>query len=247
MTGPRWLLSRRRRPEAPARLYCFPHSGGQPGEYMRWSDGLPGVEVWGVQLPGRGSRSAEPPKKTMAELIAALVGEVELAPPYAFFGHSLGALVAYETALALRDLGRPGPDHLFLSAVPAPHLHVAEPGAEEVGDPELVAAVERQFGPLPAAVHEDPELRRLAMGTLRADLAIVAAYRAAPVTPVDCSIFVLGGDKDDEASEEQLAAWRPYTTGPFSLRLFPGGHFYFREHHDDVLHLLRTALAGHFG
>src|SRR5205823_943244 len=94
--GTPWLVCRQRRPEAAMRLYCLPHSGGSAGEYVRWSDGLPGVEVWGVQLPGRGQRVGEPPLTRMPALVAALVASVPFRPPFALFGHSLGGLVAYE-------------------------------------------------------------------------------------------------------------------------------------------------------
>ncbi|GAA4183196.1 alpha/beta fold hydrolase [Streptosporangium oxazolinicum] len=243
MTGsrPRWLLCRERRPEARLRMYCFPHSGGSPGEYMRWSDALPDVEVWAVQLPGRGSRREEAPSTSMPELVEALVSEVEFVAPYVLLGHSLGALVAYETALALRDRGSPGPAALYLSGYRAPHLHEPGPDLPKLGDEDLAAVIESEHGPLPEEVKADPDVLAAALEVVRADLTIVATYRPVRVEPLTCPLVILGGDRDEE-SGESLTAWSRYTTGPCDVWTFPGDHFYFRERTDDFLRHLATGL-----
>ncbi|WP_430788854.1 thioesterase II family protein [Actinoplanes sp. G11-F43] len=229
-----WLLRRRPRPRAPLRMYVFPHSGGTPGEYLRWADALPDVEVHGVQFPGRGGRYTEAPFTRMAPAVAALLAAVEFRAPFVFFGHSLGALVAYETALALRAAGRPQPLRLYASAYRAPHLHDPGPDLSGLAGAALVAAIERDHGPLPAIVKDDPELLEMTLPVLQADLGIVASYRYAPRPPLDCPVSVLGGAGDHE-TPEQLAAWDRHTTAGADVRLFPGGHFYFRERDDDLL------------
>jgi surfactin synthase thioesterase subunit len=241
-TRSRWLLCRRPRPAAGVRLYCFPHSGGSAGEYLRWSDRLPEVELSGLQLPGRGSRLEEEPLTTMSDLVSSVVDEVEFRPPYALFGHSLGALVAYETAQALRERGQPPPRQVFLSAYGAAHLHRPGPPLHELDGPALVQAIEQQYGPLPPELHEDPQLHRLVVRGLRGDLSILATYRHRHTESLDVPFVVLGGS-DDEETPDRLAAWRGYTTGPFDLRIFAGDHFYFREQADDVLAFLAGALA----
>jgi surfactin synthase thioesterase subunit len=241
-TRSRWLLCRTRRPAA-MRLYCFPHSGGSAGEYVRWTDRLPGVELCAWQLPGRGSRLEEPPLTTMPELVDALVDEIDTSRPYAFFGHSLGALVAYETALELRRRGAPGPQRLCLSAYGAPHLHRPGPPVHLLSGPELIAAIEREYGPLPAELRQDPELYDLILTGLRADLAIAAAYRPRREEPLACPLTVLGG-ADDEETPQRLAAWSRYSAASTDLRLFAGDHFYFREHPDEFhAHLAGTLAA----
>ncbi len=240
--GSRWLLRRTPRPTAPLRLYCFPHSGGSAGEYLSWSDGLPDTEVWGLQLPGRGGRMAQAPLTTMDDLVEAIVSEVDFASPYAFFGHSLGALVAYETAAALRDRDLPGPEQLILSAFGAPHLHRGGPRLDQLDGLELVSAIEAEYGPLPAEVHDDPELRRLVLIGLRADLEILAGYQHLPVAPLASPITVLGGS-DDHLTEAELSAWDSYTAASFDLRMFSGDHFYFREQRDATLRQLAASLA----
>jgi phthiocerol/phenolphthiocerol synthesis type-I polyketide synthase E len=238
-----WLLSRQRRPGAPMRLYCFPPSGAMPGEYMRWSDHLPDVEVWGIQLPGRGSRWSEPALTTMAELVTTLVEEVSFTPPFAFFGHSFGALVAYETTLALRERGLASPQQLCLSAFHAPHLHPAGQGMPAADGAELLPALLSDPGISCEELDRNPELQQSVLGSVRSDLGILGGYRASVAQPLACPLLVLGGTDDDLASEEQLAAWEPYTTGMFRLRRFSGGHYYFRENLDDVLQLVRTTLG----
>ena len=126
-----------RRPDATFRLYCFPHSGGSAGEFVRWADAMPEVEVLGIQLPGRGARLHEPSFTRMEPLVDAIVSEIDFRGPFAFFGHSLGAMVAYEVARKLRDTGRPQPEWIFASASPAPHLPRTDPPIHQLSDDEL--------------------------------------------------------------------------------------------------------------
>src|SRR5262249_34529677 len=136
-----WLVCRRRRPAARLRLYCFPHTAGSPGEYVRWGDQLPEIEGWGIQPPGRGARITEEPLTSVEAFTAGLLGETGFAPPFVFFGHSLGALTAFETARALRAAGAPLPGRLILSAFPAPHLERPRRPLHTLGDAELIAEV----------------------------------------------------------------------------------------------------------
>ncbi|RKH48181.1 thioesterase [Corallococcus sicarius] len=238
---PSWLACRLRRPEAPVRLFCFPHSGGSAGEYVRWADALPDIEVWGVQLPGRGARAEETPFSRMRELVDTLVAEVDFGTSFAFFGHSLGALVAFETARRLRDLGRTPPDRLFLSAAPAPQLPPRGIPASHLDDDGLITALAPTYGELAVELREDAELRELLLPGLRADLAVVESYRHEPHAPLDCAMTVTGGTQDD-LTREELEPWRVHTTGPFDFHLLPGGHFYLREQKDSLLRLVAEAL-----
>ncbi|GAB3838660.1 type I polyketide synthase [Kribbella italica] len=238
-----WTLRRRERPQAPLRMYCFPHSGGSAGEYLTWTDGLTDVELWAVQLPGRGGRMAETPYESMEALVKDFVEETELVAPFVFFGHSLGALVAYEVARALRDAGRPGPRQLYVSAARAPHLDRLSEGVHELANVELVAAIEARYGRLPAELTGNQEMLDLMLPALRGDLTVVANYRAEPAAPLECPITVFGG-RDDDEPVEALTAWQTYTTGPFETQLFAGDHFYFRERTDEFLHHLAERLAG---
>lgn len=237
----RWFACRERNPGAAARLYCFPHSGGAAGEYVRWADHLPDVEVWGLQLPGRGGRQGERPLTRMPELVGALVAEAAFDGRFALFGHSLGALVAYELARALGAAGRRSPAWLFASAYPAPHLPRGAPPVHHLADAELVDRIDRTYGSLPAEVRADAELLALVLPAYRADLTMVETYEHVPGEPLDCPLTVIAGT-DDEATEAQLTAWRRHTTGPFALRWLPGGHFYLREQRDALLAIVADSL-----
>ncbi len=237
-----WLACRLRRPEAPVRLFCFPHSGGSVGEYVRWADLLPGVEVWGVQLPGRGARAEEAPFTRVDALVDTLVGAVDFGTRFAFFGHSLGALVAFETARRLRERGREPPRWLLLSAAPAPQLPPRSIPASHLDEDGLLTALEPTYGELMAELREDAELRELILPGLRADLALVESYQHPPGAPLDCAMVVTGGEQDD-LTREELEPWRVHTTGPFGLHLLPGGHFYLREQRDTLLRLVARTLS----
>ncbi|MFC7979807.1 thioesterase II family protein [Streptomyces cinereoruber] len=236
-----WLVCRRRRPDAALRLYCFPHSGGSPGEYVRWADVLDDVEVWGIQAPGRGSRVAEQPVTSIAEFVDGLLAATEFQGPFAFFGHSLGGLTAFETARALREAGRPMPERLVLSAYPAPHLDHPRTPLHTLGDTELLDAIDRRYGGLPPALREDPDLVGLVLPAYRADFTIFETYRHKSRPPLDTPITVLGGDED--LATPLLPEWRRHTAEAFELRLLPGGHFYLRERPEEFMNVLRSAIC----
>lgn len=240
MSTDQWLLCRVPRPAALIRLYCFPHSGGSPGEYLRWADDLPGIEVHGVQLPGRGSRLGEKPYTDMRELVAALAAELPVRAPYAFFGHSLGALVAYELARTLRERGG-GPGHLIVSAYQAPHLPRQRPPLHALPDAELLEAVLTDNADLPAELRDDPDFVEGVLTAYRADLTVVETYRPTSGPPLPIPITVLGGI-DDDGGVGLLADWRTHTTARFVLHLLPGGHFYLRQERASVLRLIDQTL-----
>lgn len=238
-----WLLCRIRRPQAPLRMYCLAHSGGSPGEYLMWAEHLPEVEVWGVQLPGHGSRMmTEQAHTAMPDLVRAIVAEVEFAAPYVLFGHSLGAGIAYEVTVALRELGARLPSALVLSSFAAPDRQRRDSELAGLDDQALIAGLEEQFGPLPDELREDPDWLQLAIATLRADLRIVEDYQPSEAEPLPCPLLVLGGSDDPTVSEADLSAWSSATTDDFRLRMAPGGHFHFREDSDDFHSYLADQL-----
>ncbi|MFE1344200.1 thioesterase II family protein [Streptomyces sp. NPDC058757] len=225
-------------------LVCFPHAGGAASAYVPLARALaPAVPVLAVQYPGRQDRGHERPLDDIGELADALAAEVRRAVegPYAFFGHSMGATLAYETARRLRADGRPGPRHLFLSARRAPS---PDPGPRDrpLTDADVMASV-RRLGGTPPAVLDDPELREMVMPALRADYRAVGRYAWRPGPPLDVPIGVFVGDADPVVAVEQAAAWRDFTTAPTTLEVFRGGHFYLDRHLPAVARSLTAALA----
>jgi surfactin synthase thioesterase subunit len=236
----RWTVRRHRRPQAVASLYCFPHAGGSPGEYVRWSDGLPGVQVWGVHLPGRTTRLGDPPFTRMEPLVDALLGAVSFAGPFVFFGHSLGALVAFEAAKELGRRGRAQPDALIVSSCPAPPLPPVRVPLHLLPDDDLLDEVERRGDEPLDRLRADPGLRAHALAALRADFTLLENYRPTPDVGLHCPITVLAGTREPWAA--QAAGWAGHTRGPTRTRLLPGGHFYFRDSRPELLRVLRETV-----
>ena len=241
VTKPRWLVHGVTRPEA-TRLFCFPHGGGSVAEYIRWTRDLATVEAAGIQLPGRGARQREPALTSMPELVDAVADGVDFAAPCAFFGHSLGSLVAYEVVREIRRRGGRLPMHLVVSGFPGPHLHRTTTPLHTLPDDELLDAVARRHAGIPAGVLEDSELRAMAADCLRSDYRILETYRWEPGAPLDLPVTVFAG-RDDEIDDDALDGWRRHTTGPVRIRRFPGGHFYLRDRPGVVMRAVARAVA----
>lgn len=246
-----WVLVPRDGPatDGRPRLFCLPHAGGDGSVFLPWAEPLrPQVEVLPVALPGRGKRYQERPATHLQSLAHSLAAG--LAPlaggPYALFGHSLGALLAFEAARELARGGRP-PRVLIASGSPSPP-RAAEPRQERhLLSDEAFLDVVLAAGGTPPEVLSEPELRRLVLPRLRADYAMAETYRYAEGPPLPCPILVYAGSADDRTGGDVEADWsRLSTHGARPLRGFPGGHFYLEDCRPAVLEALRTDLADAF-
>jgi medium-chain acyl-[acyl-carrier-protein] hydrolase len=222
---------------APRRLFAFPHAGG--GASTSPVDPLPAWNVARIRLPGRESRLAEAPFERMSALVPALADAIQpyLDRPFAFFGHSMGAAIAFELARELRRRGRPLPEILIASGARAPQFrrnHVPPP------PPSRAAFLEelRRLQGIPAELLDDPALLRAILPALEADAALYRAYAYAEDAPLPCPIRAYGGIDDPNVRHEHLAAWAEQTAASFALREFPGGHFYLNTARE----LLRRAI-----
>ncbi|MFJ2645695.1 thioesterase II family protein [Streptomyces sp. NPDC087420] len=238
-----WIRRFHPSPGAAARLVCFPHAGGAAGFYYALSALLhPRVEVLAVQYPGRQERRSEPPAPDIETLAAAVAGVLEprWGTPHAFFGHSMGAVVAYETARLLEAATGSGPTAFFASGRRAPstrreeELHLAD-------DRALLAEVVRQGG-TPSALLEDPELVAMILPTLRGDYRAIERYRHRPGAAIGAPITVLVGADDLKVTEEEAYAWKAHTTGSTEVLTFGGGHFFLAEHQERIGALIRERL-----
>jgi medium-chain acyl-[acyl-carrier-protein] hydrolase len=235
-TQDRWLPPLRRMTGSGARLFCFPYAGGSATAFATWPERLPGVDVRPVHLPGRGSRLHEMPIPELHPITQTLA--VELLPlldrPFAFFGHSMGALLAFEMTRYLTRHELPLPTHLFASGRRAPQIRdedVPSPGLPDAEITELL----RTLGGTPPEVLDEPELIALILPALRADFAVCASYEYSAEPPLACPITVFGGDDDEESAPGYLEAWQDQTTAPLRIRKFPGGHFFLQTHENAVL------------
>lgn len=241
----RWLLRFPPRPDARVRLVCLPGAGSSASLFHPWSAALPDtVEVCAVQLPGRGGRLREEAFRRMEPLADALAEALrpECDRPLALFGHSLGALVAYEVAARLRHMAGNSLTALFVAAHKAPQLGSARVSCHDLPDEELLAFLGR-IGGTPPQVLARPELRRLALPALRADFELDSAYAYRERPPLDIPVGAFGGRADAMVTESELTAWGARTDKAFLARRFPGGHFFLTGPAGaQMLSLMRGAL-----
>ncbi|XTZ13626.1 thioesterase II family protein [Micromonospora echinospora] len=210
-----------------ARLVCFPHSGGSATAFGDWAAVLPpGVELVAVQYPGRGDRFVEDLVDDVAQMASHVVAELlgMTASNTVLFGHSLGATVAYESALLLRDIGEQ-PAKLCVSAC-LPPGHMADRDVHLAPDEEFWATL-CSLGGIEPAVAENTELRDVLLPTLRSDLRAHATYRPGTATkPLSCPLSCYHGAGDPLVDERVLPQWATVTSGAFDLKVRPGGHFH---------------------
>ena len=227
------------------RLFCFPYAGGGTTVFHRWPEGLSGpVKVHAVELPGRGRKFAADPARRMDDLVDAVIDSINphLANPFSFFGHSLGALVAFEVARAVRARLDVEPVALYVSAHPGPQVPNDQPPLHALSDPELRAEL-RRVGGTPQEVLANDEFMRLLLPTLRADFEVSDTYTYTPGAPLSCPIVAWGGVDDPQVSQEDLQAWAEQTTGPFAFAMLPGGHFFIDHNRRELLAALDTSVT----
>jgi medium-chain acyl-[acyl-carrier-protein] hydrolase len=181
----------------------------------------------------------------MLALIDALSVELRpyLSAPFAFCGHSMGALISFELARRLIRDRQPGPRHLFIGARRAPQLQDDCPPVHTQNERAFVEQIAIRYGALPNVIAHDPELMRLFMPTLRADIAVCETYEYRNGEPLDCPISVFGGRQDPGVSRSDLEAWRVQTTAQFSLRMFAGDHFFIKSARAELLRAIRDDLT----
>lgn len=234
------FVVRRARGASHARLFCFPHAGGGPAAYRGWGDLMPRhLDLYVLNLPGRERLAAQRPHLTMASLLEDVVPQlVERADlPYAFFGHSMGAYVAFEVARAMRRRGDPLPAHLFLAAAGAPRVASRHRPRAAISDAALAAEL-HAIGGLPAAAHTDPELLDWILSLVRADLAVLDSMSAPLGPPLTIPISVLVGSRDPYCSSAAANLWSSHTSAAFSLHPVDGDHFFPSRRGGDVLSVI---------
>ncbi|MFJ2131534.1 thioesterase II family protein [Streptomyces sp. NPDC087845] len=233
-------------PGARLRLFCFHHAGGAASAFAPWVQALrPDIAVLPVQLPGREGRIREPRQLSMGALVADLDEALgpSLTGPYAFYGHSMGAAVAYALTRHRHARGRPLPARLLVGAFPAPHLPTGLDAVAELSD-DLLAQWMIDIGGMSPELLRYPEWLQAAVSLLRADLELCASPgRTRPDDPLPCPIQVFTGSADTLVTARDAAAWAQHTEGGCSVQPVPGGHFFIRDESRSFLHLLRRALV----
>ncbi|WP_433462457.1 thioesterase II family protein [Spirillospora sp. CA-128828] len=236
-----WFRCPETRPWASMRLFCLPHAGGSAVFYRPWAKEIsPAVEVHAAQYPGRADRMGDA-LVTDAHQLARLVAGA-MAPlmdrPAALFGHSMGAVLAYEVARLLQERGS-APVHVFASGARPPH----DRGEDRVSgkDDDGVVAEMIKLGGTDAEALRDPELRELVLPYVRNDFALIEDYAHRAGTRLAVPVTAIVGDDDPHVTEDQARGWGQVTDGRFALKVLPGGHFYLTEQQPAVIaEILRT-------
>ena len=229
----------------------MPYAGAGPAIFRAWATSLPqDVTLVPVQLPGHGGRFREPALTRLLPMVSALAEVFPEDPrvPFVLYGHSMGALVAFELARELRRRRRTLPRRLVLSGRRAPQVPDPESALHPLPDDELVREVRARFGGIPDEVASEPELMALLLPVLRADLEVVETYPHEAEPPLECPISVFAGAQDSRANGERIDGWRAHTTAAFRSETLPGGHFFaFEDSREAFLARLseevRAALA----
>ena len=219
------------------RLFCFPYGGGNAVIFQQWQSLLENqVHVYPVQLPGRGMRLQEPSYTELEPLIEELakVCLPYLDRPYYLFGHSMGALIAYELACYLQKNKQSSPRHLIVSGFRAPHLPNSKPPIHSLPTQQFVAEIAKMNG-TPREILENPEYLELFLPSLRADFQLCETYTYQKKEPLQAPLTAFGGKEDPEVTIDMLAEWKHHTSCQFRLIRFPGDHFFIHQEEKAVV------------
>lgn len=229
------------------RLFCIPHAGGGPSVYRGWREALvPALDVVVVELPGREGRFRETPYRRIDEVVDALtnavVPVVQDGRPFAFFGNSLGGLIAFETLHAVRLATGLEAEHLFVSSTGAPQLLRETPRMSRFSDAALVQEISKRYGSIPSAVLEDTELMEAMLPILRADMSVVESYRPQLPRPLLCAITAFSGSQDRTLSVNDVRGWGEQTMSSFCHVVLDEGHLYLQSARDFLTSRVRETL-----
>jgi medium-chain acyl-[acyl-carrier-protein] hydrolase len=243
---PPWLVRPIHRPDAAMRLICVPHAGGGASSFHSLAALLPrDIEMLTVQLPGRESRLSEPPFRRMAPLIDALTdATVPLLgdKPYALFGHSMGALIAYELGRAFERERLPLPRTTIVSGRRAPSVPNTESPLHLLPDDQFVDALIARYDAIPKVIRDEPELMALFMPVLKADFEVFETHRHVDAPPLEGALAIYGGRADPQT--RQMEGWTELYSGACRTRLFDGGHFYLADQRRALADALAEDVLG---
>jgi medium-chain acyl-[acyl-carrier-protein] hydrolase len=242
-----WLVCYEPNPEARLRLFCFSYAGGGASTFYGWAKQLPlDIETIGIQMPGLETRIMETPITSVSSVVHELVPSIyrTLDRPFAFFGHSLGALISFELTRDLRDQYEVQPVHLFVSGNSAPQIPDSYPPIHDLPEAEFLEQLKHRYNGIPPEVLENAELLELLVRGLRGSIKMDESYHYKTGDPIDCGITAFGGLQDDTVNDEDIEAWCHQTNGAFTRHMIPGNHFFIHSEKEHFLRILSRELTG---
>ena len=241
-----WIVCPEKKDAAAKRLFCFPFAGRGASAYRTWIEETGAdLELCLIQYPGRENRLRERPFTRVGALVSALADGISdwLDRPFAFYGHSLGGKIAFETLRELRRRGVRLPSTLFVGASQGPRLAPMFPLLNALPENEFVEAIQNRYGAVPRQILADPELRALLIPSVRADIELLETYVYAEEPPLDCDILAFGGKADPTIDRSELEAWQQETRGGFALKILDAGHFFLQPARRELLGAIEAQLS----
>jgi medium-chain acyl-[acyl-carrier-protein] hydrolase len=244
-----WLIRQSATPQPGGphriRLFCFSYAGGSAASYAPWQALFgPEVEVCGIQLPGRGARMVEAPYTDLSlmvkDLAALIVAQKSM--PFAFFGHSLGGLVAFELARYCQLHHLPMPLQLFASGCSAPQFRNPSKNLHLLSDDDLIGTL-KDYNGTPPEILAHRELMELVLPVIRADFGLAETYQYRPGALLNIPVTVLAGKRDERNAAEQVEGWAKETSAPCQVNWFEGDHFFINGERAEVVALVAKELG----
>jgi medium-chain acyl-[acyl-carrier-protein] hydrolase len=240
-----WIVRRNVSRDATLRVFCVPYAGAGAAIFRDWHNAFPShIEVCAIEPPGRFARQGDPVPTDMSAYADAM--EAALGPfldvPFAFFGYSLGALMAFECARRVRARRGLEPSSLIVAAHKAPQLAHRNGQLSGIPKSEFVPAIERRYGPLDPAIRSEPQVLDMVVNIMRTDLKLLEDYRYEAGQAFECPILAVGGLSDESVTQTELEGWREQTARAFRVEMLSGGHFFLRTSASALHALVRSEL-----
>ena len=244
VNGDVWFFCNKPKSGATMRLFCFPFSGGGASVYRSWPDTMSEeIEVRSLQLPGREARYNETIETDINTLVKNIVKAFESYQdkPFAFFGYSLGALLAFEVSRELRKQNMKLPNHLFIAAMRAPQTPRVHPPLSSLPDEEFLQKIDYYYQPQDEAWN-NPDLREIFLPVLKGDIALSDNYTYQDDIPLPCPIDVFAGEDDRGVPLALTQSWSEQTSTQMNHHVFKGGHFFINTSLNEIQSLVLKAL-----
>lgn len=233
-----WVITPFKRSSPQLQLFCFAHAGGGASTFFSWGKIAPEwLEISAIQLPGHESRMSEPLSTDWSQLVKSISLSItkSIKVPYAFFGHSMGALLAYETARNLRCMSNYEPCALFLSGRNAPTASSRLPSISQTENEIFLAELSKRYHGIPDEIFQEPEIREIYLPILRNDIKLVETYQYTTLPPLTCPFFIYYGADDSLITLGEISGWSELTSNTLYQHKFPGSHLYHITHRNELL------------